>query len=225
MNRDAQEQAGEPSAAEAQAVADADVAVSAEDSGPDDVATDLAGAPAAVNEEALESLLASLRERLREIASRLAEAGARDEALAEYVPPRRVAKVIPRDAVFRPLGRVWRLGVFLLDREGRLYAAGTSTRAVRPGHPGYQSVSAEQRRAFRAAASRSRFEDGETINFDAREIVLTPEGLGALIDGPGPLVVHHGGLRVRWTPEAQILVRFDEYLEERVHLLTGPAGA
>ena len=39
---------------------------------------------------------------------------------------------LTRPAVIMPAGRAWRLGVLLIDRDGRLYATGEVTRAIDP---------------------------------------------------------------------------------------------
>lgn len=158
-------------------------------------------------------------------AARLGAAGVPDEALAEYTPEPRVLRVFRRQPRMAPLGRVWRLGVLLLDRDGTLYAAGSSTRAVEPGRANHQSASGEQRRMHRAAAHRGRFAEGETVNFDARVIELSAEALAAT---SGPLFVAGDRLLVRWNPraDASTAIDFDTYLRERLELLlTPPAGA
>lgn len=150
----------------------------------------------------------------------LAEAGARQEALAEYVRARRQF-LIQREPVLRGIGSVWRLGVFLLDTEGVLRATGTLVRATPPGRPQYQSRSAEERRALRAAAARGRFRNGETVNFDAPVIPLDASILRA---STGPLFVRDAQPLVRWSPAAGDAGArdFGAYLSERVDLLAHP---
>lgn len=152
---------------------------------------------------------------------RLQAADARTEALAEFVPRRRVLAIIPKAAHFNPLGRVWRLGVFLLGSDGTLYAVGSTTRAVPPGYPGFQSISAEERRGYRAAAFAGDFEPGETVNFGARAIELTAD---ALREESGPLFIADGQPLVRWNPSASSASAFGAYLDERVELLIQPSG-
>ncbi|WP_157156749.1 hypothetical protein [Diaminobutyricimonas sp. LJ205] len=161
-----------------------------------------------------------LRRELAGAVAALEQGGARDEALAEFVPPRRVL-MINRQAAMRSLGRAWRLGVFLLDRAGALYAVGATTRAVPPGYPGYQSVSAEHRRDHRAAAFRGPFEHGETVNFDAHEILLDAE---ILRSSTGPLFLRGDDAFVRWSATApdDAAIPFEKYLAERVDLLVHP---
>jgi hypothetical protein len=159
-------------------------------------------------------------EAVAEAVATLRAAGARDEALAEYVPRRR-ALLITREPVLRPLGRVWRLGVLLLGDDGTLFATGSLVRATPPGRPQYQSVSAETRRAFRAAAQRGHFSEGETVNFDAVPLELTAEALRA---GAGPLFVRDGVPLVRWSASAPDsgARELRGYLRERADLLAHP---
>lgn len=163
---------------------------------------------------------ASVRAALAAALSQLDEVGAHDEALAEYVSSRRVVKLFTKAPALLPLGRVWRLGVFLLARDGSLYATGHTTRAVPPKHPGFQSISAEERRGYRAAAFAGPFGAGETVNFDARRIGLTDAELGA---SAGPLIVVNGRARVLWNAaaSAENAHDFERYLAERIELLQG----
>jgi hypothetical protein len=171
-----------------------------------------------------EQIAADIRALIARAADELARADARDEALARFVPARRTF-VIMRRPVMVPLGRVWRLGVFLLGvvRAGEqttLYATGSTTRAIEPGRPGYQSQSAEIRRAYRAAAFAGPFDRGETVNFDARVIDLHAERLRA---SSGPLVIQGERPMVRWTTAMdEATISLDEYLKDRVALLTHP---
>jgi hypothetical protein len=57
--------------------------------------------------------IVEVRARLSDAVAALSSAGARTEALAEYVPAGRVL-LLPRPERLRPLGTVWRLGVLLL---------------------------------------------------------------------------------------------------------------
>lgn len=170
--------------------------------------------PNAGDEEAVERIRSALAEAVR----RLTEAGARDEALAEFVGRRRTFG-IPREPVLRQIGRVWRLGVLLLASDGGLRATGQLVRAAPPGRTQYISVSAETRRAFRAAAERGHFDDGETVDFDAPPIELTAEALRA---SRGPLLLRDGLPLVRWSASSEQTVDFHAYLDERVELLAHP---
>lgn len=151
---------------------------------------------------------------------RLAEAGVRDEALARYIPSRRVL-LIPRPSVMEPIARVWRLGALLLARDGRLFATGSITRATEPGRSGYQSQSAEVRREYRAAAFRGRFAAGEAVNYDAVEIGL---GAEALRSSKGPVILRADGAAVLWSAAASeaSAIPFAAYLGERAELLLNP---
>jgi hypothetical protein len=171
-----------------------------------------------------ERIAAEIRALLGTAMLRLSGANARTEALAEYVPDHRVL-LVPRPARLRSMGRVWRLGVFLLGTDGVLFETGQTTRALEPGRPGYQSQSAEQRRAYRAAASRGRFPHGETVNFDAEPVVLDVDELRS---SPGRLFVSGDRPRVRWNAAAgdSDAVDLAAYLDDRVELLANPpAGA
>lgn len=165
----------------------------------------------------------SIRQAIDATTARLREADARTEALAEFVPRRRVLLLFPRAASFTPLDRVWRLGVFLLSPTGVLYSVGSTTRSVPPGYPGFQSLSAEERRGYRAAAFAGPFDPGETINFGTRVIELS---IDELEGGAGPLFIADGRPLVRWNPSAEAATApgFGAYLRERAELLTQPPG-
>ena len=170
------------------------------------------------------SVIDGIRDSLEAAVERLRSANVRDEAVAIFVQPRRVL-VLKRQARFIPIGRAWRLGVFLLDREGTLYEVGSTTRAVAPGYPGFQSHSAEERRGYRAAAYRGPFMPGETVNFGATIIALDADSLRS---SHGPLFLHNGEALVRWNASAaaDTAMRFDAYLNERVgFLIEPPEGA
>ena len=164
--------------------------------------------------EAVRAVRAALDAAVR----RLDQAGARDEALAEFIPRHR-RLLVTREAALRPIGRVWRLGVLLLDRASTLRATGSITRATEPGRPAYQSQSAETRRAYRAAAERGHFAAGETVNWDAPVIELDPD---ALARSTGPLLLRDGRPLVRWSASTTATVPFEAYLAERVGLLADP---
>lgn len=151
------------------------------------------------------------------------------EALAEYVPPRRVM-LITRAATMRPLGKVWRIGSLLLGTDASLYAVGRATRAAERGRPGYQSLSREERRELAAAALRGGYAAGEAVNYDAEPILLspdTPETLRALANATGPVGYAAGELRVRWRAGAQLdgAPTLASFLAERVTLLIDPPFA
>ena len=94
-------------------------------------------------------------------------------------------------------------------------------RATPPGRAQYQSISAETRRAYRAAAERGHFAPGDTVNFDAAPIDLDADALRA---SRGPLLLRDGRVLVRWSAAvADADARdFVPYLTERVDLLAHP---
>lgn len=168
----------------------------------------------------LEAALTGIRETVDAAANRLETAHAHDEAVAEFVPPRR-RFLITRAAAMVPLTRAWRLGVFLLGHDRTLYEVGLLTRAIEPGHPGFQSLSAETRRVHRAAAFAGPFERGEIVNFDCHPIELDAATLTA---STGRLFLREGQPMVRWATSSddRLVRRFDQYLSERVDLLVHP---
>lgn len=168
-----------------------------------------------------EEALDSLRVALVQAVTRLEEAGARDEALAELVEARRVM-LVKRDAVLRQTRRAWRLGALMLGRDGTLYATGSLVRAREFGVRNHQSQSAEERRDLRAAALRGKFAPGETVNHGWRELALDVD---AVRSGDGPLLFRPDGtLGVRWNAAlGDASVReVTAYLDERVALLVAP---
>lgn len=121
---------------------------------------------------------------LTELAAKLAERGARDEALGAWQPERRRFGR-PRPAVLDPAGRVWRLGALLLDRSGQLYATGKVTRALVPkDFNSDKTLAGEARREVQRAAARGRFLPGETVNYEWQPV--TAEQAAALV-APEPL--------------------------------------
>ena len=152
-------------------------------------------------------------------AAELGRHGARDEALAEHVPERRTLG-IPRAARMTPLGRVWRLGVLLVDTEGRLFATGRVVRAERPVRRSTPAAAIAEQRAFAAAAVKGGFAEGETVNFGAAPVdPAEMERSGA----SGPIVMVGDGLFVRWNPtQPDALTPLGRYLADRVELLANP---
>ncbi|QJU53178.1 hypothetical protein SCB71_07775 [Herbiconiux sp. KACC 21604] len=167
-----------------------------------------------------DTLAARLRELLAGTVRALQESGARTEALASY-ETRRPILGVRRAPVMVPVERVWRLGVLLLDAEGRLFTTGSVTRAVDPGRVTNQNPRAEERRDYRRAAFQGKFDRGDTVNWDAREIDLDPE---ALRRGDGAVVAQGSELLVRWnaTAGSGALAPLAPYLAERAALLTAP---
>ena len=164
--------------------------------------------------------VAGIREAIADAARQLSEACAKDELLADLTQRKRLLGLV-RPPVFVPRGRVWRLGVLLLDQAGTLYATGTITRATETGRPTYQSASVEERREFRATAVRSGLPAGETVNFNARPIELDD---AILSDTDGPLFLRDGLPFVRWshTFGNASAMPLENYLRDRVELLVHP---
>lgn len=165
--------------------------------------------------------LAEIRAVVSRAVERLEAAGARDEALAEYVEPRKVL-LFTRDAVLRPVGRAWRLGALMVDRDGTLYATGAIVRAREAGIRNYQSQSGEDRRDLRAAALRGKFPAGEPVNHGWRVVALDAESLRS---GDSPvLVAPDGSVKVRWNAALGDGAARDlaAYVDERVGLLVDP---
>lgn len=183
---------------------------------------------------------------LADAVSQLRAAGVPLEALARYVPERRVM-LIRRQATMEPLGEVWRLGTLLLSPGNgsgpALYAAGNTTRAAKRLHPSNQSISREERRDIAAAALHGGYAEGTTVNFDASPIVLEASALRGLSnESPlGLLRKHSDGradhrddtssadiasddIRVRWRAGAPLedAPSLREYLAERIDLLVHP---
>lgn len=129
-----------------------------------------------------------------QLAGALAAAGARDEALATYMPARRVLGLIPRPARLRPVGRVWRLGAFLLTPEGELLRTGKVIRVA--GLDRRRSVvaaSITEHHELAQAARRGGYREGETVNFDAGPIDPDDPGvpdLGAYLAERADLLMH-----------------------------------
>ncbi|ROP65353.1 hypothetical protein [Curtobacterium sp. PhB115] len=161
------------------------------------------------------------RDLLDDAARRLRSAGVPDEALGEYVEPKAFLG-IRREPTMRSLGRVWRIGALLigssLDAGGRVWATGSITRVTDPGRAQFQSVSAEVRRAYRAAAAKGHFDAGDTVNHGAVPIPLDE----SLVDGSGVLFVEDDVPLVRWSPAAGSSVPLADYLADRVGLLVEP---
>jgi hypothetical protein len=164
--------------------------------------------------------LDAARETIARAVATLDAAGVPDEALADYVTPKRVL-FVNRAPVMVPRGRVWPLGVLLLDREGGLHATGTITRAMPAGYPGYQSPGVEVRRGYRAAAFKADFVEGDTVNF-----ATTAIDLDRLDAASAPLLLDGGRVLVRWNATFPTQTRgLDVYLADRVSLLVDPPGA
>lgn len=162
---------------------------------------------------------ARARELVARAVAELGAAHARDEALAEFVPERRVFG-IPRRARMTPIGRVWRLGALLLTTDGSLLATGRVIRAERPSRRSVTANAVAEQRAYRAAAVAGGFPEGETVNFDARPIELDAT---ALAEASDPLVLDSGEVLVRWSAaQPDALTPLERYLADRIDLLVNP---
>ena len=151
----------------------------------------------------------------------LIQASARTETLAEYVPGRRVLGM-PRAPRMSAIGPVWRLGVLLLDADGRLYATGRVIRAERAVRKSVTAESVAEQRAYRAAAIKGGLPEGATVVFDAEPIALDADALAAGA-AFGPLVMRGDEVLVRWSPtQPDALIPLEAYLRDRVDLLVSP---
>lgn len=174
---------------------------------------------------ALEAALQSAEAAIRATFDALSASDARVETLARPVVRRR--GLLRRGEIeLEAAGAVFPLGVLLLgaarglDSEpGELVAAGTTTRAIDPGHPNFQSVSAEERRAWREAAARGAFREGEALHIDYRPISLDAE---AFLRFSGPLSLSGDSISVRWSRTSAMTIPLDAYLRERADLLMNP---
>jgi hypothetical protein len=118
------------------------------------------------------------------IVGQLLAAGVPDEALGVWRAEKRLFGV-PRPPAMDPVGRVWRLGALLVDRDGQLYATGKVTRAIVPkDFNADKSLAGEAHREIQRAASRGAFRPGETVNYEWTR--LTPVEAQTLVD-PVPL--------------------------------------
>ncbi|MET4159964.1 hypothetical protein [Agromyces sp. PvR057] len=178
-----------------------------------------AASPDAASADAAGAAVAAARLLVADAAAALAAGGARQETLAALAPERRVLG-IPRAARMTPTGRVWRLGVLLLDDSGGAWDTGRVVRAERAARKSITAESVAEQRALRAAAVRGGIPEGETVAFDANPIDF--EAL-ARDRAAGPLVVRDGEVLVRWNPTSpEALAPLARYLAERVELLANP---
>jgi len=146
---------------------------------------------------------------LRASVDALEAAGVADEALAQIKPQRRLGPItLPLS--FAPAGRAWRLGEVLLDRDARLYATGSVTRAITPkDFAANKSPAEETRRELQRAAVRGKFRQGETLNF----------GFTPLTVGDGILTESDGELLLRL---AHAEVSLESYLADRIRFAITP---
>lgn len=167
-------------------------------------------------DDALDDAPTRLRALLRDTAASLEAAGISDEALGVRREGRGVGRFRGASSM-QPVGRAWRLGVLLIDRDGNLAGTGTITRAVEPTRSQGLSGQVESRKADRAAASRGAFTPGEVVNVDYLEVAQDAASLAA---GTGLISVDASGtLLVRWgTTDAERRPLAD-YLRDRIAML------
>ena len=104
-----------------------------------------------------------------------------------------------------PIGRAWRLGSVLLTRDGQLYRAGRTTRAIEPKQfLANKSNEAAARRKEQSAAVRGGFPAGDTVHFNVE--VLEP----VLVDGEW---------LIGWSGAVTTLSPLEGYFDERISLL------
>jgi len=141
--------------------------------------------------------------------ARLSAAGAHTEVLAERRAGRRIGPFMRRETVV-PIGRVWRLGVLLLDAAGGLRRTGTVIQAQPLRFDNHQSDRAAARRELREAILKARIDPGETVNLDAAPVA--PDEVATVSwNGSG---------------DPASMVPLAAYLRDRVDLLASPpAGA
>ncbi|MBI5161339.1 MAG: hypothetical protein HY996_08000 [Micrococcales bacterium] len=165
--------------------------------------------------------LARAQEAVQDALTRLRDAGAPDEVVAERIAPRRILGVRRPDRL-REVTRGWRLGVVLVTADGGLRATGVTFRSGEPAHSAMRSRIAEERLELQRAARRGRIPDGQTVNVGAPPIALEPDAVTAT---SAPLLLRDEVLLVRWARGADP-APFDRYLEEQVALhLRPPEGA
>ncbi len=172
-----------------------------------------------MTDAAAAAAVARVRELAADAVTELRAGDARDEALADFVPERRVLG-LPRAARMTPVGRVWRLGVLLLHADGRISATGRVVRAERPARRSIPANAVAEQRAYRAAAVKGGIPEGDTVNFEARPVDLDEL---ARDGASGPLVLDGGAVLVRWSPsQPDALTPLERYLADRGELLGRP---
>ncbi|OJX64503.1 MAG: hypothetical protein BGO95_08500 [Micrococcales bacterium 73-13] len=138
----------------------------------------------------MQSFLASL-------VDRLAAAGARQEALGVREPARRVLGLAVRAERIVVVGRVWRLGDYLLEPNEELHRVGRVVRVA--GTDRRRSIVAASmtaRHELARAARRGGVPEGETVNFDVERLdpaSLDPAVLEPYLLDRAELLVHPPG--------------------------------
>ncbi|WP_308466996.1 hypothetical protein [Rathayibacter soli] len=198
-----------------------------------------------------EAAVAGIRSLLRGAVEDLEAVHARDEALARFVPARRQALLLMRKSALIPIGRVWRLGVFLLGVSKAEDAATASDPAGGPagGRAGAPAdVPAGDGVLLYATGQTTRAVDPLYRGFQSVSAETRRDYRGAAFRGPfergetvnfgatviemdaaslrsssGPLLLRDGEARVRWAASIDAAtVPFESYLAERVELLVHP---
>lgn len=137
-------------------------------------------------------------------------AGVAEEWLATLKPGRRIGPITTAQRLV-PVGRAWRLGELLIDREGHLYSTGSVTRAGQPTDFAANKSPAEQeRREFQRAAVRGSFATGSSVNF----------GYQAVSPGETARVHTANGVLTLRLPHAE--VPLETYLADRVRFAITP---
>jgi hypothetical protein len=165
-----------------------------------------------------DSVAQGLAELVARTVATLETRGIQDEAMALLRPARRVL-LLQRPAAMVPIGRAWRLGVLLIDRQGKLFATGKVTRAIEPKRGvNDHSLAGDQRRAIELAAFRGPFAAGEVVNYEVEPIELDADSLRA---GSGPLRIEGDTVIVRWdvSRAGGGASSLDAYFAERLSLL------
>ena len=142
------------------------------------------------------------------------------EHLAEAILPARFLG-FQRSGRLRPVGEVWRLGIFLMDADGNLFRAGETVRSENTPHIEHNSAYKAERREYAYAAFRAGFQMGAVVNFGASRIHLDGE---SLTTPTSPLFVRGRHVLVRWrsgVPDDSAVL-FADYLAERLELLLNP---
>lgn len=130
---------------------------------------------------------------LKDAAERLSAARIHHINIVNFVPRQR-RFIFSKKAHFVDIAKGWQLGVLLLSTSGELFAAGETTRAIVPGHPGHTSAERERRRAYTRIAFEAGYPVGEVLFFNSPHILLEA-------DTPvtAPLTLENGELKVRWS--------------------------
>ena len=146
----------------------------------------------------------------------LRQAAVPQELHAQFVPMSR-RWLIRRPARFASLGHVWRVGALLLEADGSLWSVGKTVRSQKREILGIQSEAQELRRDLAGVAFLSGIPEGTQVNYDTE-----PLHLDRVTATPaGPLVWHHGAIRVRWRPGASPsdAPSLEEFFADRIALL------